>query len=679
MNPVVGATDNDLPGASSTDPYLLVSAANGGPFKYPANYGTAGCQAYDATSPAQGCADASGNPLATAPAWCADQWCYVSETNCETATGATASTFFPGAFYSVETCAAAGASTSSYAAAQASSGGGGGTLASLQSTVETYLHSIAENVENAARARGSGCDASLACPCNRCRDNPAGAWSCSSDYTDLSSANLVFRTDSSQNIIDGDGNRLTPFSAQWNAHEQMKCMAMGASSSFTRIAAREHTDEDRIGFLMFGDQAAGGLLNWPANEWCTDSYDPRFRPWYAQSASGPKDVIVVIDISGSMAVPAGRSGKRIDMAKEAVAKIIKTMWWSDHATIVLFDDRTKVYEPLNGQRLVLSPMTTEEKEHMSEWAQTNIRPDGGTNFDVAFDTAFDIFDNSPATSACNKVILFMTDGQSSVNYNSVQTKAQARGVRIMTYALGNGAEQATCKRLACENHGVFSAVGDNQNLAVVMASYYKVFAAGRSRADQCKVSWTNYPGAVTPVEFMSACLPVFKTAAAAATCEARTMQGSFADLLGVVCMDSNIMATLPDLAGESDWDSWYQQTVIQRACQCPTLTLGHDELEALRAGMAVSGAQTCGASYQDDDNTARASGGSSTCGVGIEREPGNYACGMSTGILVVIVLAAVVGCVLATMAASQCKPTRRYPSGGKSGPSSYPVARVTGA
>ena len=415
----------------------------------------------------------------------------------------------------------------------------------------------------------------MACPCNRCRDNPAGAWSCSSDYTDLSSANLVFRT-RDQNIIDGDGNRLTQYSEQWNAHEKMKCMAMGASSSFTRIAAREHTDEDRIGFLMFGDQAAGGLLNWPANEWCTEDYDPRFRPWYAQSASGPKDVIVVIDISGSMS-----AGQRISMAKEAVAKIIKTMWWSDHATIVLFDDRTKVYEPLSGQRLVLAPMTTEEKEHMSEWAELNIR-DGGIVgfFDVAFDTAFDIFDNSPATSACNKVILFMTDGQSSVNYNSVQTKAQGRGVRIMTYALGNGAEQATCKRLACENHGVFSAVGDNQNLAVVMASYYKVFAAGRSRADQCKVSWTNYPGAVTPVEFMSACLPVFKTAAAAATCEARTMQGSFADLLGVVCMDLNIMATLPDLAGESDWDGWYQQTVIQRACQCPPLTLGHAELES---------------------------------------------------------------------------------------------------
>ena len=108
MNPVVGATDNDLPGASATDPYLLVSAANGGPFMYPANYGMAGCQAYDATSPAQGCADASGNPLATAPAWCGDQWCYVSAA----CPSAVASTFFPGAYYSVQACS--NSSTNSY-------------------------------------------------------------------------------------------------------------------------------------------------------------------------------------------------------------------------------------------------------------------------------------------------------------------------------------------------------------------------------------------------------------------------------------------------------------------------------------------------------------------------------------------------------------------------------------
>ena len=30
------------------------------------------------------------------------------------------------------------------------------------------------------------------------------------------------------------------------------------------------------------------------------AYDPRVRPWYVERASGPKDVILVIDQSGSM-------------------------------------------------------------------------------------------------------------------------------------------------------------------------------------------------------------------------------------------------------------------------------------------------------------------------------------------------------------------------------------------
>ena len=95
--------------------------------------------------------------------------------------------------------------------------------------------------------------------------------------------------------------------------------------------------------------------------------------------------------------------------------------------------------------------------------------------------------------------------------------------------------------------------------------------------------------------------------------------------------------------------------------------------------MAVSGAQTCGAEYEDDDDAARTSGGSSTCGVGIEREPGNYACGMSTGVLVVIVLAAVVGLVLVSFAVKPCLGRPNRPKNGGYPGSSYPVAKVTGA
>ena len=46
---------------------------------------------------------------------------------------------------------------------------------------------------------------------------------------------------------------------------------------------------------------------------CTD---PRYRPWYAAAAAGPKDVVLVVDTSGSM------SGEREQMARDAASKAV---------------------------------------------------------------------------------------------------------------------------------------------------------------------------------------------------------------------------------------------------------------------------------------------------------------------------------------------------------------------
>ena len=167
------------------------------------------------------------------------------------------------------------------------------------------------------------------------------------------------------------------------------------------------------------------------------------------------------------------AGERIPMAKEAVNKVIDTLTWSDHATVVLFSDDARAYTS------ELMAMTDSAKAAMKAWAEANIIADGGTNFDAAFETSFDIFTDSPSTSACNKVILFMTDGTSSTDSYDVKAEALAQGVRIMTYALGSAASTAIPKQIACETGGVFSAVGDNDDLALAMASYYKVFAAVR--------------------------------------------------------------------------------------------------------------------------------------------------------------------------------------------------------
>ena len=52
---------------------------------------------------------------------------------------------------------------------------------------------------------------------------------------------------------------------------------------------------------MYFGSSTGAFRIIPAqhSEICGD-YDPRCRPWFVAASSGPKDVVLVLDVSGSM-------------------------------------------------------------------------------------------------------------------------------------------------------------------------------------------------------------------------------------------------------------------------------------------------------------------------------------------------------------------------------------------
>ena len=55
--------------------------------------------------------------------------------------------------------------------------------------------------------------------------------------------------------------------------------------------------------MYYGDDGAGMMRKYPGQYTDTcGAYDPRIRPWYTAARTPAKDVVVLIDLSGSMCV-----------------------------------------------------------------------------------------------------------------------------------------------------------------------------------------------------------------------------------------------------------------------------------------------------------------------------------------------------------------------------------------
>jgi hypothetical protein len=96
------------------------------------------------------------------------------------------------------------------------------------------------------------------------------------------------------------------------------CNEIAATNDLLPKFQESHEKYPDLKWNFMGMQETGLYRNWPliyqcrTESQCTGCSDPRFRSWYAESASGPKDVVLVLDTSGSM-----RSVGRADAMREA--------------------------------------------------------------------------------------------------------------------------------------------------------------------------------------------------------------------------------------------------------------------------------------------------------------------------------------------------------------------------
>ena len=127
------------------------------------------------------------------------------------------------------------------------------------------------------------------------------------------------------------------------------------------------------------------------------------------------------------------------LSQAAAKLVVNTLTSADYVTIVKYSSSAYSYKS------TLVNATDATKTDLKAWIDTNIDASGGTNFRAAFEKAWEVVDGAPTSSGCNRIMLFLSDGEPSAwdegDYASVAAKAASYSppMHLLTYGLGAGA------------------------------------------------------------------------------------------------------------------------------------------------------------------------------------------------------------------------------------------------
>lgn len=135
-----------------------------------------------------------------------------------------------------------------------------------------------------------------------------------------------------------------------NVHDRAKevIKAIKWSEALDRTFYNNYRENPSLSWQYFGS-STGFLRQFPASKWQQDPvdlYDCRLRSWYIEAANSPKDMVILIDNSGSM------TGQRKDIAKHVVGSILDTLGPNDYVNIYTFAESVEEVVPCFANGLV---------------------------------------------------------------------------------------------------------------------------------------------------------------------------------------------------------------------------------------------------------------------------------------------------------------------------------------
>ncbi|XP_038562412.1 voltage-dependent calcium channel subunit alpha-2/delta-1 isoform X2 [Micropterus salmoides] len=282
------------------------------------------------------------------------------------------------------------------------------------------------------------------------------------------------------------------------------------TEALEEVFRKNREDDPTLLWQVFGS-AAGLARYYPASPWMDarktpskiDLYDVRRRPWYIQGAASPKDMLILVDASGSV------SGLTLKLIRTSVSEMLETLSDDDYVNVVYFNTRVKKTACFDH----LVQANVRNKKLLKDAVQ-NITAKGITNYTKGFEFAFEQLSATNVSRAnCNKIIMLFTDGGEERAQAILEKYNADKKVRIFTFSVGqHNYDKGPIQWMACSNKGYFYEIPSIGAIRINTQEYLDVLGRPMVLADkQAKqVQWTNvYLDALELGLVITGTLPVF--------------------------------------------------------------------------------------------------------------------------------------------------------------------------
>uniref|UniRef100_A0A672SIP8 Voltage-dependent calcium channel subunit alpha-2/delta-4-like n=1 Tax=Sinocyclocheilus grahami TaxID=75366 RepID=A0A672SIP8_SINGR len=270
------------------------------------------------------------------------------------------------------------------------------------------------------------------------------------------------------------------------------------SEALNDIFINNFQKDPTLTWQYFGS-SAGFFRLYPGIKWTPDangvvSFDCRNRNWYIQAATSPKDIVIVVDVSGSM------KGLKMTIAKHTINTILDTLGENDFVNVIAYTDYVRYVEPCFKGTLVQADL--DNREHFKLLVE-ELHVKGEAKVKKAMKESFRILADvtNGQGSLCNQAIMLITDGAME-DFQSVfeEFNWPDKKVRVFTYLIGRDMTfSENVKWIACNNKGYYTHISTLADVQENVMEYLHVLSRPMVINHDHDIIWTEaYMDSVLP-------------------------------------------------------------------------------------------------------------------------------------------------------------------------------------